>query len=310
MKINSWIFIFFSLGVSVCNAEEVQQDKLYSAGSLVESSAAGVALTIPSGWQGAWPQGSDMFVLESTALEANIFMTLQQGEDEVTLKATMSAAIPLDQGVQLVPSSTPQKAGDIYSNNYSVAGTPQLSAFIAARVFPNSLRVAFIALSANASKSTQVNRITLSLVKGLVVKTPTASANTDSGADSWQKYLTGRYIARYYSGSGYSEEQHLWLCSDSRFYRQFGSGGFNSSGASGATSDRGQGYWSASGSTNSEGRLTLQYGAGAISQISTPDADYQTLEAGGEREVISVSLGEYLFLNGVKWLRGNNEYCN
>ena len=312
MRFFKWKLLLLSLSIPVCVAEEVQQGMLYPGGSFVESRQTGIGLTIPPGWQGAWPQGTEMFVMESANLEANIFMVLQQG-DEAQLKALMSSPIQLEQGIQLIPATAAKKTGNTYTANYTVTGAPQLSGYIAARILPPSTPstgVAFIAISANASKSGQVKGVTLKLVNGLDVKKPVTAGNTDSKPGSWQTYLKGRYIARYYTGSGYSEEQHLWLCSDGRFFRKFGSGGYSISGASGASSNQGEGFWTATGSTGGEGQLILQYGVGSVSEISIPGADYSTSGAGGERVIYLVELGKALYLDGKKWLRGNNDFCN
>jgi len=307
--------IVLVLSTSVCLAEEIQQGKLYPGGAFVESSQTGVGLTIPQGWQGAWPQGSEMFVLESTTLKANIFMTFEQG-DEAGLKTFLSNPVPLDARTRLVPASPPKKEGKVYTANYTVAGAPQLSAYIAAQILPPSMGVAFIALSADKSTTRQVEQVTLKLANSLTVKPPTIqSAGTNSAAKSggelWKVYFKGRYIARYYTGSDYYETQHLWLCSDGRFLRKFESGGSSLSGASGASSSRGEGFWTATGSTSDEGQLILQFGAGSLSEISTPGADYSSSSAGGERWVYRVVLDKKLYLDGKKWLpAGKNKVCD
>ena len=307
-------FLLWLLPATVCLAVEVEQGKLYSSGTYVESSQTGVGLTIPKGWQGAWPPGSEIFVLESAALKANIFMVLQPG-DEAGLKSLLSNTIPLDSGIQLVPASSPKKTGKIYTANYTVTGAPQISAYIAAQILPPSLGIALIALSADASTTLQVKQATLKLASSLVVKQAAAQpvANisaANSGGDLWKDYFKGRYIARYFSGSGYNEDQQLWLCSDGRFFRKSGSGGYNMSGASGASSSRGEGVWTATGSTGGDGQLILQFGVGSVSETSTPGADYNTSSAGGERWTYRVSLGKALYLNEKKWLRGKNDLCN
>lgn len=100
MKIISLLLLL--LPAVVCQAVEVEQGKLYSAGTLVESSQTGEGLTIPPGWQGAWPVGSELFVLESTELKANIIMAFQPGS-ETTLYTLLSNTIPLDTTTQLEP---------------------------------------------------------------------------------------------------------------------------------------------------------------------------------------------------------------
>ncbi|MFV2056803.1 MAG: hypothetical protein ACC707_10065 [Thiohalomonadales bacterium] len=163
--------IILLLSTSACMAVEVQQGQIYSGGTYVESRQTGVGLIIPRGWQGAWPQGAEAFVLESAALKANIFMSFEQGT-EAGLRKLMSSPIPLDSSTQLIPASRPKRTGNVYTANYTVAGAPQLTGFMAAQILPSSLGVAFIALSANAATKQQVNQVALRLANGLTVKAP------------------------------------------------------------------------------------------------------------------------------------------
>jgi len=163
--------IILLLSTSVSTAVEVQQSKTYSGGTYVESSQTGIGLVIPRGWQGTWPQDSELFVLESVNLKASIFMTFEQG-DEAGLRSLMSNTISLDARTRLVPTSSPKKTGTIFTANYTVTGAPQLTGFIAAQILPPSRGVAFIALSADASTASQVKQVTMQLANGLAVKPP------------------------------------------------------------------------------------------------------------------------------------------
>ncbi|PCJ86860.1 MAG: hypothetical protein COA54_07085 [Thiotrichaceae bacterium] len=284
-----WKILLIVLSSTTCFAEEVQQGKIYPAGAYVESSHTGIGLTIPQGWQGAWPSGSEMFVLESTALKANIFMAMQ-ASDENSLKVWMSNTIALDTSVQLQPASSLKKAGNIYTANYTVVGAPQLSAYIAAQIVPPANGLAFIALSADATKTRQVEKVTRTLAGALTIK-PVATQTTNTGSGFWQDYFKGGYIVRYFSGSGYTEQQHLWLCSDGSFQYKFSSGGYSMSGASGASSSRSDGRWSANGASENEGQLILQH-------------------SNGNQKSYRVSLGKELKLNGKKWLPDTNKVCD
>ena len=233
--------------------------------------------------------------------------------DDAGLIALMSNPIPLDSSVTLVPISAPKKTGNTYTAKYSIVGAPKVSGYIAARILPSSLGAAFIALSADASTTQQVEQVTLKLANSLTVKQTqllTSPPPAYSGGTLWKDYFKGRHIARLYTGSNYNENQHLWLCSDGRFLRKSGSGGYSMSGASGASSSQGEGYWTATGSTGGEGQLILQFGTGTVSETSISVSDYTTSNAGGERWVYRVSLGEKLYLDGKLWLRDQNNVCN
>ncbi|HHI94360.1 MAG TPA: hypothetical protein ENK04_12735 [Gammaproteobacteria bacterium] len=182
--------IMLLLGASESLAVEVQQGQIYSAGTYIESAQTGIGLTIPQGWKGAWPQGSEMFVLESASLKANIFMTFEQG-NEAGLRTLMSNPIPLDARTQLVPASTPKRTGNIYTANYSVAGAPRLTGFMAAQILPPSRGVAFIALSADAATMQQVKQVALQLANGLTVKQPVTGQSASRSGGKSEFYQSG-----------------------------------------------------------------------------------------------------------------------
>lgn len=128
------------------------------------------------------------------------------------------------------------------------------------------------------------------LALSLGVTEPTAQGS--GGNDEWEPYLRGRYLARFYTRTGYTESTELWLCSDGVFYFNNQSGGFGG-GASGAFQGAGNGRWSASGA-GATGSLDLEWSNGG--QSTWPlEYDYDQNQ---------------LFVNGQRMLRGENERCN
>lgn len=269
------------------NAEEVQPGKVYSGGARIESSALGVAFTIPDGWQGGWPPGSSAFVLDNDAGTASIMMVFDQFSQS-QIATMMAENIPLDENVYLAPTAMPVHKSDYYQNHYQVMGSvTRLNGFIAAKVLREGLSLATIIMSADISDPQQ--QVVVNLTTGLALSEP-QTAPQDTGASSWQAYMKGRYIARFYSGSGYHEKQELWLCSDGSFASSFNSGGFSMDGFSGAVSDGNTGQWQATGNINQPGRLQLTY-------------------ANGNQTSFQLQLQDKLYLDGEQWLRGDNERC-
>lgn len=201
MKLLSAIILTLSASISL--AIEVQQGQIYPSGTYVESSQTGIGLTIPQGWQGAWPAGTEMFVLESTALKANIFMMMQPA-DENGLRGWMTGTIPLDANIQLLPASLPKKTGKVYTANYTVNGAPQLSGYIAAQIVPPSTGLAFIVLSADAAKLQNVKQVTANLANSLTIKQAAAPAQPQRKGESYQSG-DGSYVSdgkcSYFSSS-------------------------------------------------------------------------------------------------------------
>jgi hypothetical protein len=109
-----------------------------------------------------------------------------------------------------------------------------------------------------------------------------ASSAAKSSSGPWASYMSNRHIARYYNGSGYQEEEHLYLYSNGTFSRSFNSGGYGG-GASGASGGSNRGTWSAYGPENN-GTLVLR-------------------SANGQQSSFSLSVSDGLYLDNTKWTR-------
>ena len=85
----------------------------------------------------------------------------------------------------------------------------------------------------------------------------------------WETRLSNKHLLYLYSGNGYFEERHYYLCSTGTFYFKSGSGGFtpgNSDGGSYAGRSGNTGRWGVSGST-----LMLQYQNGNVVRLNLTD---------------------------------------
>ena len=283
----SGILIFlFSLFVS---SAEIQVNQLYQGGDQVRSSDIGLELTIPENWQGALPAGSSFFFIESAALQTTMMLYAERVSN-AQLQHTMSQSIPLDADIVLVPIAGPENKGDLLIADYRIPARPELKARVFGRSGEHGLSIALITLTPqqNSASVWSIAKATASNIKFFQPQQASQSAEANG---SWQEYMRGRYIARYYSGSGYHEKQELWLCSDGQFYTSGDSGGYGG-GASGAFTNRGAGSWQVEGSLPGQGKLVLHF---------TP---------GGGQSHYSLNLNnDKLYLNDTHWLRGNNDYC-
>jgi len=269
-------------------AVEVQPGRIYTGGTVIQSSPLGVTFTIPNGWRGGWPAGSSAFVLDNDAGDATIMMVFDQFTGP-QIASMMAQNIPLDDSIYLMPDSAPSRKPAHFENHYQVMGSAmQLNAFIAAKQLREGLSLATIIMTAKITDPHQ--SVVVELTNGMALSEPQAP-KTDTNEESWQEYMKGRYIARYYTGSGYREKQELWFCSDGNFASSFNSGGFSMDGFSGAANDSNHGTWQASGSVSQSGTLHLTY-------------------ANGNQNTIQLQLQDKLYLDGVQWLRGDNERCH
>jgi hypothetical protein len=86
------------------------------------------------------------------------------------------------------------------------------------------------------------------------------------GGSPWETRLGNKHLLYLYSGNGYFEERHYYLCSSGNFYYSAGSGGFtpgNSDGGSFAGRSGNSGRWRVSGST-----LVLRFQNGNVVQFN------------------------------------------
>ena len=94
----------------------------------------------------------------------------------------------------------------------------------------------------------------------------TRTEQASGSASSWQSALAGKKLLYLYSGNGYFEEKHIYLCKAGSFFQTTGSGGFNPSDSNdGSFAGRGgkRGQWSVSGST-----LVLRFEDGTVGQYA------------------------------------------
>ena len=289
------LLVALLLTTGPAKAEVARQGKLYPGGTLLEAPDVGVAFTVPEGWQALWPQGSEFLVMQPSDNQVMILAIVQEASEQ-EIRATMAAAIPLDSNVVLTPTSAVERRDGALEARYDVGGGQiPLKAWGGARASEHGVAVAFV-LAAPADRLERHLPTARALIGSpdlfsAPAGAATATEDADQSGDRWDVYLKGRYLARYYTTTGYTDETHLWLCSDGTFIRSGAAGGFGG-GASGAFQGGSSGRWQATGA-GANGQLTLRFGDGSVAQHEL-FYDYDK---------------DQLFVDGKRWLRGDNERC-
>lgn len=257
------------------------------AGGTPIALSSGLTVYAPAGWAGqavdatrALMQGPD----GNSLILASVVDT--NGGD---LRAELANPIDAGSGIVLSPSGTPRADGSGLTNDFSVSGTAIPARGVAyGRMLGDGRALVVLALGPSSSLDALRAAARPVYASARIGRSATASA----GSGSWTAYLKGRALVRFYSGNGYSERHDLWLCSDGNFARRADGGGFDMGGTSGAFEGGVVGAWTASGSTSGVGTLTL---------VATD----------GSRSQYAVSMGsDGVYLDGVRWMRGDNERCN
>lgn len=251
------------------------------AGASASFPEIGLSLTIPEGWTGTLStQTEGLFVLETAASDAQIFVTAEQATLE-QIRAELAQPIPLSETVALQPTGTPQATSDGVSASYGAGGQGgSVEAFARARVGGNGFAMLALAL-ARPDDMPAVRSAADALVEGAVFGAPQQpAAPADPGSSSWAADLAGKKITRFYTTTGYTEKETIWLCADGRMARNFHVGGSDAAAEwSFADASDQSGTWTAS----ADGSLVLTYADGSTSTYALSYDEEGGLYLDGDR---------------------------
>ncbi len=241
-------------------ADIVEPGRRYAGEVMLEFPAIGASFTLPAGWIAVLPEGAELLIMQNEATGAYLFAT----GDEMTVAealGVMGAPIDLGDGVVLKPEGDVTRDGNQLRNVYAVSGGEgPLFGYVNTIIGDAGIGVSFVGIGppddTEALKSV-VERVGRSL--SLVPVAPVAQAQ-QGGSGTWQDELAGRKLTHFFTRTGYTEEDYMWLCADGRFYHSTQAGGFGG-GASGAFASSYGGRWSATGDAGA-GTLVLRYNDG------------------------------------------------
>lgn len=247
------------------------------------SAQAGLTVQAPKGWRSTVADAKRIVMVGPDG-DTTIIATLDEATD-ATIRAQLTGPIDLGGGIVLTPTAQPRTIGDYASNDYAVRGTRIPGrAIVMVRRYPGGRAMALVGISPSATVES-MRAVQARMMQTASVKTPPAPTGGALTA-----YLKGRYLVRFYSGSGYHEKQEIWLCSDGSYAMSADGGGATAGVASGAFRGGHNGRWTASGAP-SGGRLTLSAQDGRQLTFTVADGS------------------DGLYLDGKRWLRGDNKRC-
>lgn len=284
-----YLLAILAVHASPALAVEITPGQIYEGGTSLTASNVGVTFRVPSSWRAGLPAGAEALVMERVAGGAMI-LVMAQAISEPEIRREMSQNVDLGGGAFLEPLTPPRRRADgVLTADYQLLGgqVPGQGAAYT-RIGETGVGVVFFAIDTNTEGHART--AAQGLVDRVAFSAPVVpTSRPGEGVSTWADYMRGRYLARYYSGSGYHEKSELWLCSDGTFQRSGDAGGFGG-GASGAWAGRSRGRWTARGTQPAQGQLELQTSDGT--------ATYALTLEGGK-----------LYLDRTQWLRGENEFC-
>jgi len=252
---------------SQINAQEIQPSTEYRGETTLKSTPYGITFILPSGWTGIYPADSDFFIMKNTNFEGYIFIAINK-MTIASAKEIMSRPIDLGDGVVFHPRAPVKTQGSTLVAEYNVSGSKHpLSGTIKTIVGDYGQGISFIAASPVKDQDkiqADLNKITTHLKLSDPKKSKAPS--TIKGNSPWFEHLNGRKLSHFYTATGYTEEDYIWLCNSGYFYKSSNSGGFGG-GASGAFQSGNGGRWSVSG-TLQKGTLLLTYNDGSTASYT------------------------------------------
>ncbi len=275
---------------------QIEPGRIYTAGEEIREPSLGLRLTLPAGWRGALSPDGSSFMLEPVSGEG-LMVVIADRLTEAQAREQLSQPIDVGGGIVLVPAGEVREVATGHPTGaFDVRGAPSgYQGTVDVRLTAGGLGVAFVLLSPSGSAASQreaMRAFAFSLGVEAAAVGGRAGGDGAGVVDEWEPYLRGRYLARFFTRTGYTESAELWLCSDGTFYYDSQGGGFGG-GASGAMQSRGGGRWSATGA-GASGTLFLDWAGGGRTSLSL---GYDARE-------------DKLYVDGERMLRGNNERCH
>ena len=246
--------------------------EMVAQGTRVGEPTKGASFEIADGFTGAKEDGA--LVLTTEGHTGSVFVVVEAATLEEA-RAALAARQPIDQGVFLEPKGAPEVIGNVIKVRYDVSGTNDpLDAYAVAVVGRHGFGVLFLGMMAESSVAhfeAAIDRMATSVELG-------APQTPEPSKGEWANALRGQKLQRFYTSSGYSEREVIWLCPDGSMARMFDIGGVDVA-ANFSAADRSEygGTWAA---YDENDTLELSYNNGTFGtyNLSTNDEGHLLLD--------------------------------
>ena len=222
----------------------------------VSDSAAGFSFGPPSGWTGN--RGDDGY---SFVNAGKIILLVVRPHRYDTFEAAVRDT-KLDAGTKILVEPQDLKNGGkfVRLGKQTSEGVAVVDIFVL--FSPNGGGVTIIGLADQKNAGDSISAAA-AIAKSIEFTRPQMPAASSS---AWESVLSGKHLLYMYSGNGYFEEKHIYLCASGSFIQTTGSGGFtpgNSDGGSFAGRGGRRGSWQLNGSS-----LVLRFQDGSVGQYA------------------------------------------
>lgn len=223
---------------------EVAPETPYSPGTRVGVTALGLSFEIPANWIGRLPQGSEFLFLASHTEPGLVLVTAQK----VTLdeaRAFFTRPLPLDATTVAQPTGAPSVEGRILRQTYAVTTPQGAMTGQAVAKLGEAGGIAFLAFGPDEAAARALAARMLESVAEHPLPKP-GEAPTGALASM----LRGKELLYMRTSGGFSDEEHIYLCSDGTAQTRATTTGTSATGTdfgSYVGSDRGRATWTVRG---------------------------------------------------------------
>lgn len=254
-------------GAALAQGVDIEPGVQYRGETTLRALEYGVSFVLPAEWAGVLPPDAEMFVMQGLTFEAYILA----GIEEMTLaeaQGLMAEEIDVGDGIVLHPAGAVTTDGSLLVADYSVTGAANpLIGQVVTIIGDHGFGIYFVAATEPDNRERLREAVTrISASVKLTDPVPAATEPEAGDVGGWEQQLRGKKLSYFYTRTGYTEEDYLWLCADGRFYRSANSGGFGG-GASGAFASQYGGRWQATGDA-AGGTLRLAYNDGSTASYA------------------------------------------
>ena len=270
----------------------IQPGKLYSAGETIQSPKYGFSATIPEGWAGFLPQGTEVFALsKEDGTSGQVVMFARENSDLATLRSAWEKGGPLTDAITIKATDLKQE-GDMIFSEVEAEGesiNKSYKGFIIGRCGGFGPCISLFMITP-AQFYPVIRDEMLAMMRSGVFSEP---GDADPYADfDWQRFLANKMLVTFALEEFSKSQNTVDLCVDGTFSANVKrSGWFNQEGMN-EYKGKNSGTWSVS-STGPVTVLRLEFNKKNLPPL----------------EVEMKIEDEKIFANGIRYYAGYSQKC-
>ena len=277
--------------LSVAQDQRIRPGKLYNSGEKIISPKYGFTATIPEGWSGFLPQGTEVFSLaKNDGTSGQVVLFARENSDLETLEAFWKKGGDLSSSIRIKATET-QREGDMTYAEVTAEGeniNKSFRGFIIGKCGPYGPCISLFMITP-AQFYESIRDELLSMMRAGSFSEP-GDSNPYSDFD-WQRFLSNKILVNYELQELSKSQNTIYLCVDGSFTSNVKRSGWFKEGDM-IYKGRNTGNWSVSG-TGPETILRLEFKNKKLPPLEVP---------------LSIS-DEKIFANGERYYAGYSQKC-